>query len=149
MARSNRFVWGIVGTGVVLTLVFGLRTVALHDSYDQYSSATLGEGKPRWDLEKLDALSCVVETMRWAEACPGIKSWCEATVPDVMRSCLRSQDRRAYCLSLDKTILSTRFGYSECQSLVDNSAEKYAKRAQKKYCALSFRAVAGYCAKIL
>jgi len=45
-------------------------------------------------------------------------------------------------------VMTTRFGFHACEdprAEMDDDAEKYAKRANKKYCAASYRAAAEHC----
>jgi hypothetical protein len=137
--------------GVTLTLlmvVFGRATSKGYDQFTAYQEATLEDPDhpPRWETEALDVGGCVDEALAWVEACPGVSSWCESSLPDVMGQCLETQDRTAYCESVGDAVRSTRFGFEECSSRYDQIEGRYTRRYAKKHCSLIFRVIAGYCA---
>lgn len=88
---------------------------------------------------------CIAFSIDWATQCPGIQSWCEAEVPRVTKACLESADRGGYCDEVGDGVLTTGFGFHECEALRENVELKYARRWHKKYCARSYRAVADHC----
>lgn len=143
-----------IGGGVaVLSVVFGVTIWRNHSTFREYQSLTLESdaAPPRWATEALSAEQCVQAAVQWGMDCPGIGSWCLAELPVVTRSCLESSDRMVYCEQVGDEVMSTRFGFHECEDMradMDDDAEKYAKRANKKYCAASFRAVADYCLEL-
>jgi hypothetical protein len=131
----------------VLMVVFGRATAKGYDQFEAYQSATLGDpaNPPRWQTEALDIDGCVDEVLDWIEACPGVSSWCEGSLPDVMNQCLTSQDRSAYCESVGDAVLSTRFGFDECSARYDQIEGRYARRYAKKHCSIIYRVIAGHC----
>lgn len=141
----------ILGAAVVgLSVIFGFTILRNHSVFRDYQAATLedGDAPPPWDTEALSVDDCVEETVRWTMECPGIASWCLAEVPVVAERCLASRDRTAYCEEVGDEVMSTRFGFHACEDLragMDDDDEKYAKRANKKYCAATYRAVAEHC----
>lgn len=138
----------IIGvTLTVLMVIFGRATSKGYDEFTAYNEATLKDAAnpPRWLTEPLDVEACVDESLAWVEACPGVSSWCESTLPDVMTQCLETQDRSGYCASVGDAVLSTRFGYEECSSRYDQIEGRYTRRYAKKHCSLIFRVIAGYC----
>lgn len=131
----------------VLMVVFGGATARGYDEFDTYKRATLEDpaNPPRWQSEALDVDGCVDEVLAWVEACPGVSSWCEGSLPDVMNACLDSQDRSAYCKSVGDAVLTTHFGFEECSARYDQIEGRFARRYAKKHCALIYRVIAGYC----
>jgi hypothetical protein len=138
----------IIGvTLVALMVIFGRATSKGYDQFTAYQDATLKDADhpPRWETEALDVEACLDESLAWVEACPGVSSWCESSLPDVMGQCLDTQDRTAYCASVGDAVLSTRFGFEECSSRYDQIKGRYTRRYAKKHCSLIFRVIAGYC----
>jgi hypothetical protein len=132
----------------VLMIVFGRTTAKSYDQFDSYRQATLEnpEHPPRWQTEALSVEGCVDEVLAWIKACPGVSSWCESSLPDVMNKCLTSQDRSEYCEQVGDAVLSTRFGFEECSARYDQIEGHYERRYAKKHCSLIFRVIAGHCA---
>lgn len=131
----------------VLMVVFGQTTSKSYDQFDAYKRATLLDPNhpPRWETEALGVEDCVDAALAWVEACPGVSSWCESSLPDVTNSCLLSQDRQAYCEEVGDAVGSTRFGFEQCSARYDQIEGRYTRRYAKKHCALIFRVIAGYC----
>lgn len=148
---SSKVLWVLGGSVLAFAVVFGVVTVRSRASFDEYKAATLEDpaAPPRWEREALDVEGCVDASMAWGLACPGVQSWCEGSFPSVVRTCLDSQDRRSACGVYGDEVLSTRFGYASCEPRWGAVEEKYEKRATKKFCALAFRVVAGYCEELL
>jgi hypothetical protein len=139
----------IIGvTLMLLMVVFGRATSKGYDEFTAYHEATLEDpdNPPRWETEALDVSGCVDESLAWVEACPGVSSWCETTLSDVMGQCLDSQDRTAYCEAVGDAVGSTRFGFEECSARYDQIEGRFTRRYAKKHCALIYRVIAGYCA---
>lgn len=131
----------------VFTLVFGVSVTRNHNKFAEYKAATLDdpEHPPRWMVEEVSVEGCVDEAMQWSMECPGVQSWCLAQLPSVVRSCLETQNRADYCEQAGDEVMSTRFGFHQCEALREPVGGKYGKRAHKKYCAMSYRAIAGHC----
>jgi hypothetical protein len=131
----------------VLMIVFGRTTAKSYDQFDAYRQATLDnpEQPPRWRTEALTVEQCVDEVLAWVEACPGMSSWCESSLPDVTNQCLDSQDRSEYCEQVGDAVLSTRFGFEECSARYDQIEGRYTRRYAKKHCSLIMRVIAGHC----
>jgi hypothetical protein len=134
----------------VLMVVFGTVTTRNYDQFAAYQKATLEDPDhpPRWRSEAVDVEGCVDEVLAWVEACPGVSSWCESALPSVMDECLHTQDREAYCEDVGDAVLSTRFGFDECEERYGAIEGKYAKRSAKKHCSVIYRAIAGHCMPI-
>lgn len=148
--RRRLGVRALLVIGLVLSVVmvaFGMMTSRNYNEFAAYQKATLDntEHPPRWRTEVVDVEGCVDEVLAWVEACPGVSSWCEGTLPSVMDECLRTRDRHEYCEQVGDTVLSTRFGYAECAERYDSIPGKYARRAAKKHCSVLYRAIAGHC----
>lgn len=138
----------VIGVALlILMLAFGRTTAASYEEFDAYQSATLQDPDkpPRWQTEVLGVDECVDEVLDWIEACPGVSSWCESSLPDVMNQCLDTQDRTAYCESVGDAIKSTRFGFDECSARYDQIEGRYARRYAKKHCSILYRVIAGRC----
>ena len=150
---TGRLIGLIVVVIVALTIPFGWSVMRNHETFAAYQDKTIdsetapppweGEAAPRHSVE-----DCVTYTVNWAMECPGIQSWCQAEVPVVVDRCLASQDRQPFCDGLEGEWMSTRFGFHECNDLRESVEGKYAKRAHKKYCALSYRGVADHCKRL-
>lgn len=132
-----------------MMVVFGRTTASSYDEFDEYRQATLENPQqpPRWRIAALSVDECVDEVLAWIEACPGVSSWCESTLPDVTNECLDSRDRTEYCEQVGDAILSTRFGFHECSERYDDIEGHYARRYAKKHCALIYRVIAGHCSE--
>ena len=132
---------------MVLMIVFGRQTAKGYDEFEAYRAATLHDAAnpPRWQTEDLDIDGCVDAVLDWIEACPGVSSWCEGSLPDVTNQCLDTQDRSAYCESVGDAVKSTRFGFEECSARYDKIEGRYARRYAKKHCSLIYRTIAGRC----
>ena len=138
----------ILGVVIVgLTVVFGVTSMDSSRVFSEYRDRTLhdDEHPPPWTRRELGVDECISFALDWATACPGIQSWCEAEVPSVMVQCLESADRTAYCDEVGDEILTTGFGFHDCEDRRESVTEKYAKRWHKKYCAKSYRTIADYC----
>lgn len=131
----------------VLMVAFGAATSRNYAQFAAYQKATLEDPDhpPRWRSEAVTVDGCVDDVLAWVEACPGVSSWCESSLPGVMAECLKTQDRSEYCEEVGDTVLSTRFGYGECADRYDGIEGKYARRAAKKHCSVIYRAIAGHC----
>lgn len=131
----------------VLMVVFGQATATGYDQFESYHRATLEDPQhpPRWDTEALDVEACVDDVLTWVESCPGVSSWCEGSLPDVMNMCLDTQDRTAYCDGVGDAVLSTRFGFELCSARYDKIEGHYARRYAKKHCSILYRVIAGRC----
>ncbi len=141
----------IIGvTLAVLMVVFGQTTAKSYDQFEAYRAQTLDnpEQPPRWETEALSVDACVDEVLAWIEACPGVSSWCESSLPDVTNACLTSQDRAAYCEEVGDAVLSTRFGFEECSARYDQIEGHYTRRYAKKHCAAIMRVIAGHCTEL-
>ena len=144
--------------GVVLALlmvVFGKTTADSYAKFEAYRATSLEDPQnpPRWQLAARlgyrvsERDIAVDELLAWIEACPGVSSWCESSLPSLTVECLESQDRSAYCESVGDTIKSTRFGYDECSARYDQIDGRFARRYAKKHCSLIYRAIAGHCGR--
>ena len=86
---------------------------------------------------------CVDEVLRWGTRCEAMKSLCDASVPRQLEACLAGSDRSAYCRSIGQRYMATEFGVPECR------ARGILHRGREKTnCALSYRAIAAYCARL-
>ncbi|NVB36708.1 hypothetical protein G6O69_02615 [Pseudenhygromyxa sp. WMMC2535] len=134
-------------TLALLMLIFGATTSRNYKQFEDYRRVTLEDPQspPAWEREQLDVDGCVDAVLDWIEACPGVSSWCEGSLPDVTNLCLGSVDSRSYCEDAGEEIGSTRFGYQACAERYDEIEEHYARRAAKKHCALIYRVIAGHC----
>jgi hypothetical protein len=132
---------------VGLMIMFGRATAVGYEDFEAYRTATLNDPAhpPRWQTEALDVDGCVDEVLTWIEACPGVSSWCESSLPDVLNQCLDTQDLGEYCESVGDAVKSTRFGFEECSERYDQIEGRYARRYAKKHCSILYRVIAGRC----
>jgi hypothetical protein len=132
---------------VGLMVMFGRATAVGYEDFEAYRTATLTDPAhpPRWQTETLDVDACVDEVLTWIEACPGVSSWCESSLPDVLNQCLDTQDHSEYCESVGDAVKSTRFGFDECSARYDKIEGRYARRYAKKHCSILYRVIAGRC----
>lgn len=125
---------------LVMSVAFGWTTWSAHQRFAKHR-----EG---WTPPVTSVEGCRDAVMAWAENCDSLDSWCQAAVPDLMRECLGTKDRKDYCLGLGQAIKSTKFGFKDCLPLHESESDRYKKRRAKKHCALAYRVVAGYCEDI-
>jgi hypothetical protein len=133
---------------VGLTVTFGVTSIRSSREFTEYRERTLGHERADapWNKTEMSVDDCITFAIDWATECPGIQSWCEAEVPNVARACLESRDRREFCEEVGDRILTTGFGFHECEARREKvELEKYARRWHKKYCARAYRAVADHC----
>lgn len=138
----------VIGVGLaVLMVVFGQTTSKNYERYDAYYKASLQDPQspPRWETEALTVDQCVDEVLDWVEDCPGVSSWCQGALPDVMGACFDTQDRSGYCAEVGDAVLTTRFGFEQCAERYDKIEGHYTRRYAKKHCALLYRTIAGRC----
>jgi hypothetical protein len=143
--RKSRIVPILIVVITGMTVIFAFQSSRSSDEFARYRTATLEDVEPPWVDESVAVPDCITYAIEWATDCPGIQSWCEAEVPRLVGQCLTSADRSGYCDELGDEILSTGFGYEDCETRREAVSEKYAKRWHKKYCAKSYRMVADHC----
>lgn len=125
------------------TVLVGVTTLRSSRQFSQYRAATL-EVAP-WVSGPVDVPDCIGFAVAWGAECPGIQSWCEAEVGQVAARCLASADRRAWCQTAGDAILTTGFGFEDCEARRADVEGTHARRWHKKYCAKGWRAVADHC----
>jgi hypothetical protein len=145
---SRRVLLAIGSVVLLLCVAFGVTTLRSRDQYRRYKESTLESGPLPWTQQEFSVQQCVEYSTDWAMECPGVESWCSNEAPHLTRQCLASQDRRSYCEEQGDATASTSFGYKECEQLRESVQGRYTKRAHKKHCAASFRAVASWCAEM-
>lgn len=143
----TRLLLVIAGLLLLLSVPFGWSTWQAHQRFMEHRHLE-DPSAFVWNQRALSVDECRLEVLKWAKQCSSIESWCKAAIPDLVRECLGTQDRRSYCAEVSEEAKSTRFGYQACREHYEGIEEKYEKRAAKKYCALSFRAIAGYCGQL-
>lgn len=89
----------------------------------------------------LDVEGCVDETLAWNKRCEAMKTLCDASVPRMMETCLRGADRSRRCRELGERVMATQYGVAECKAR--------GRTRRDKPCALSYRAIASHCERIL
>jgi hypothetical protein len=137
---------GVVGF-IALAAAITMNTMNSRGAFVEYRQRTLQGPEAPWNRAVLDVPGCVDATIEWTLNCEGLQSWCAATVPVVMQTCLDSQPRDAYCKAAGERVRTTRFGYGECEARWSAVTEKYERRATKKHCAASYRAIAEHCVR--
>ncbi len=130
---------------LLLSGVFGYTTLRQRASFRDYKQATTSPDMLPWNDGVVSVDECVSHTVQWGMECPGLESWCLNETPRLTLECLASADRSAYCTEQGDAVSSTSFGYGACESLRDALEGRYIKRAHKKFCAASYRAVAEHC----
>lgn len=137
---------GKINTG--LCVVLGLCVVSLGLgglAYRQFvqSERSLSQGLDEFRLvgARADVEGCVDSVMRWRESCAALAPLCDGKIPDVLKSCLESQNRQKYCISLGESSSNTHFGYQACK---DRGLSKHAKKG----CAIAYRVIDAYCKQL-
>lgn len=127
---------------IVVAVLFALSTVIGVLAYWRF---IVSDRFLREDLEKmarvgrsLSVEQCVDATVAWAGTCRAMKSLCDATGPQLMRTCLAARDRSDYCNHLGDRAKETHFGFKECKA-------RKVTRKTKKACAAAYRAIASHC----
>ncbi|MFT5586706.1 MAG: hypothetical protein ACI9VR_004305 [Cognaticolwellia sp.] len=158
---SKKAILGKVGLGV---LVLGLPAIFLVPYYKSvteeygrfhgYMLATVDnpDRAPEWEQqantpEAFTPEQCVVWGIEWMEECPGTKQFCEGALSSVVRRCVETADRGAYCEGLDQAWMTTGFGYHECEDRVELLTEddKGGRKKREKACAAGYRSIANHC----
>lgn len=134
---------------VVLCVVFGVTMMRQKAQFEEYRVRTLDEQTMPWTERTMTIDECVGFTIDWGMACPGVESWCSGHAPRLTIECLESTDRRASCDALGDDVAATSFGYTQCEERRESVDGRYAKRAHKKLCAASYRAVAEHCREVV
>lgn len=143
--RTRGLIIGIVAAMVLLSVVFGWRTLQQRNEYDAYKRQTVDEAALPWTQGPVDVDACVSWTTRWGMECAGMEAWCLGEAPRLTMACMDSADRTAFCEEAGDDVKSTHFGYAECEDLREDVEGRHLKRAHKKYCAAVYRAVAEHC----
>ncbi len=143
--RARGLLIGLGLVTLVLTGIFGWRTLQQRQQYRDYKNATIDPADLPWTQAPVDVDTCVSWSVQWGMDCTGLESWCLNETPRLTLDCLASSDRAAYCEEAGDTVASTHFGYAECEALREQVQGRYLKRAHKKYCASVYRAVAEHC----
>jgi hypothetical protein len=143
--RARGLLLGIGAALVVLSALFGWRTLQQRSQYRDYRAQTVDEADLPWTRGEVDVDTCVSWTTRWGVECSGMEAWCLNETPRLTLACMASSDRSAFCDEAGDAVKSTHFGYKECEALREDVEGRYQKRAHKKYCAAVYRAVAEHC----
>lgn len=135
--RGPRHRGALIALGAVVALAgVGVFLVHRYEASEVAIAAALNEMKQRG--QSLEPEGCVDETLAWNARCTAMKSLCDASVPRVMLACLGAKDRSEYCANLGDRSSDTGFGYAECKA-------RGLQRSAKKMCALTYRAIDGFC----
>lgn len=144
--RSARGLLILIGVVMlVLSVVFGVRTLQQRAQFREYKQATVDLDAMPWNEVPMAVDACVETTVTWGMECTGLESWCLNETPRLTMACMASEDRGDFCAAQGDAVLSTHFGYAECEALRDRVDGRYTKRAHKKFCAAAYRAVAEHC----
>ncbi|MCR9161328.1 MAG: hypothetical protein ACE37F_12285 [Nannocystaceae bacterium] len=143
--RTRGLLLGIGAALVVLSALFGWRTLQQRNEYDAYKRQTMDEADLPWTTEHLEVDACVSWTTNWGMECTGMEAWCLGEAPRLTMACMEASDRAAFCEEAGDAVASTHFGYAECEALREGVQGRHLKRAHKKYCAAAYRAVAEHC----
>ena len=143
--RARGLLLGIGAALVVLSAVFGWRTLQQRAEYRQYKAQTVDDAELPWAQGEVDVDTCVQWTTGWGMECSGMESWCLGETPRLTLACLASSDRSAFCAEAGDAVKSTHFGYAECEAMREGVQGRHLQRAHKKYCAAVYRAVAEHC----
>ena len=134
---------GITGFSTVVVL----STLSRYREFINYHQRTLGtdEAQLPWDSDPMTVDSCVDWVLDWGLACEGLNTMCSSHGHRLLRACLESGDRVAYCTDAGPAVDATRFGYHDCEKRRASLAGRYEKRSSKKVCAGLYRDIADYC----
>ena len=116
-----------------------------YQRFRDYTRATLqGPGVP-WPGPAPTPEECVRAGIVWFASCPGLDDFCVDGLKEVIRRCMKSQDRTLYCTDLDRAWASTRFGYHACEKTIASQTDPALKDAFEAHCGLAYREVAHHC----
>lgn len=145
--RPFRHALALVVGLMVLAIPFGYSVVAEYRAYAAYVKETVLErsAPPPWADTVFSPGECVNEGLDWIEGCPGMEDFCRGMLPRVVRECLESQDRSAWCEDNGGDVKRTSFGYQICEARREAKGDLERTRIRKQRCALALRALAGHC----
>ncbi len=106
----------IIGVLLLTAVPYAQSVRREYNRFAEYSKATLhGSETPPWDTKVFSPEDCVVVSMEWLAACPGIDDFCIDGAREVTRRCIKSQDRKAWCEAQRENWATTNFGYTWCK----------------------------------
>jgi hypothetical protein len=146
--KRNWPLWAVAGVAVGVPMLFVVpwynSTTEQYALLNQYLSETIEDVTPAWDEAFFEPEACVVEGIDWLEACPGDRTFCKGSAPEVVRRCVESQDRAAYCEGLDRSWMTTGFGFHDCEARIEGLEKGDAKK-RESVCAGGYRVIADHC----
>lgn len=148
--RAKRLALGVMGALLVIAVPYGFAITTKYRYFSDYVAKTLDDPDhpPRWARETLSPIDCVDEAVAWGAGCPGEDVFCEGGFRRVVRECMQSQDRRAWCADNAADWASTRFGYHACEARIEAATTEAAKDAEDDYCPAAYRALAAHCKRL-
>ena len=142
---------GIVLGLLLLTMVPYARGIWLeYRRFRTYADATLHhpDAATTWQARIHEPPECTRAGIRWFAGCPGLDVFCIDGLREVVRRCMKSQDRARYCRSLDGAWASTRFGHSACDTAMHDEPDPAVREVLKNHCGTAYREVANHCMNV-
>lgn len=138
---SARGAWIVLGVVFTLSTLLGLFMFRQYSAVLTYVKATLDDpdAPPAWVDEPHSVEDCVDAALQWASECNGIKTLCDIYVERVVRECLDSRERDAYCIDIADVSETTEFGVTECRN------RGVRRDVDKEACANAYRTIDTWC----
>lgn len=138
---SARGAWIVLGIVFTLSTLLGLYMFRQYSAVLTYVKDTLDnpDAPPAWVDEPHSVEDCVDAGLTWAASCDGIKTLCDIYVERVVRECLDSRERDAYCLDIAGISETTEFGVAECRN------RGVRRDVDKEACANAYRTIDTWC----
>ena len=143
--RAKRIALGVMGALLLCAVPYSYAIFTKYRGFSDYVRVTLDEGTPAWEAAPHTPEQCVLAGVDWIGACPGEDVFCEGAFRRVLRECMASQDRAAWCEAQAGAWAATKFGYHDCERLVAAADGPDRAALVDDYCGDGFRGVAAHC----
>lgn len=143
--RAKRIAIGVMGALLLCAVPYGYAIMTKYQGFSNYVKATLDEATPAWETAPHTPEQCVLAGVDWIADCPGEDVFCEGGFRRVLRECMASQDRAAWCDAQKDAWAATKFGYHDCERMVAEASGEARKDLVDDYCGDGFRGVADHC----
>lgn len=144
--RAKRLALLVIGGLLVIAVPYGYAIFTKYHQFADYVAATLDDEArpPGWVKSASTPEDCVTEAVRWGAGCPAEGVFCEGGFRRVVRECMASQDREAWCQA-HPDWASTRFGFHDCEARIAAATDEATKDAEDDYCPSAYRGLAAHC----